>query len=215
MVRYVIFDFDGTIADSRYLAFDVYNEHAKTFDFRQIKKEELPMLRNMSTVQRLRFMGAALWKLPKILFSAMTAYRNRLDEIQDYAGVEPLLRELQQLGYHLQILSSNTEENINGYLTQHRLDMFEAVYHASFLKGKAKTLREFISDKNIHVEQVLYIGDEVRDIEACRKVGVMICSVTWGFDSTEALASHQPDWIVHSPQELKRVIENWYSGGKA
>ena len=46
--------------------------------------------------------------------------------------------------------------------------------------------------------ETLYIGDEVRDIDACRKTGIRIISVTWGFNSKEALCRKNPDFLVDS-----------------
>jgi len=49
---------------------------------------------------------------------------------------------------------------------------------------------------------MLYVGDEIRDIRAARKVGIAVAAVTWGFNSQEALAAENPDFLVDSPEKF-------------
>jgi phosphoglycolate phosphatase len=46
------------------------------------------------------------------------------------------------------------------------------------------------------------IGDEVRDIEAARALGVNSLAVTWGYAAAAALEAAQPTRLVHAPAEL-------------
>jgi phosphoglycolate phosphatase len=52
----------------------------------------------------------------------------------------------------------------------------------------------------------LYVGDEVRDIQACKKSFVKIIAVTWGFDIPDVLKSHNPDFLVSTPKEILDII---------
>jgi phosphoglycolate phosphatase len=61
--------------------------------------------------------------------------------------------------------------------------------------------------KNISPAQAIYIGDETRDIEACKKVGIPIISITWGMNNKEILSTLNPDQMAHSPLEIIRCIE--------
>ena len=40
------------------------------------------------------------------------------------------------------------------------------------------------------MEDVVYVGDETRDIVAARKLGIRVAAVTWGYNSSEALEAH-------------------------
>jgi hypothetical protein len=42
---------------------------------------------------------------------------------------------------------------------------------------------------------VLYVGDEVRDMEAARKASVDIAAVGWGFHSLAILADERPKFL--------------------
>lgn len=60
---------------------------------------------------------------------------------------------------------------------------------------------KFIDDNN-----VVYIGDETRDVEAAKKVGIEIISVCWGFNYKEILQTLNPNFIVESPEEILPCI---------
>jgi len=66
-------------------------------------------------------------------------------------------------------------------------------------------VREHKLDKN----NVIYVGDETRDIRSARKSQIPIVAVTWGFNATEILSQHQPDYLVDHPSELLGAIALW------
>ncbi len=55
-------------------------------------------------------------------------------------------------------------------------------------------------------EEVIYVGDETRDIEAAKKINSKVIAVSWGFNTKEALARHNPDFLIHQPSELLDVM---------
>ncbi|MBP2000098.1 phosphoglycolate phosphatase-like HAD superfamily hydrolase [Paenibacillus shirakamiensis] len=58
----------------------------------------------------------------------------------------------------------------------------------------------------INLDEMLYIGDEIRDVEACKKINVTVVAVTWGWDSPELLKEAAPNFICHTPMELEKLI---------
>ena len=56
-------------------------------------------------------------------------------------------------------------------------------------------------------ERALSIGDEIRDIEAARDVGMKAAAVTWGFGMKPALEAAKPDLMFESVTELQAVFE--------
>lgn len=56
---------------------------------------------------------------------------------------------------------------------------------------------------------MLYIGDEVRDIEACKKAGVNIAWVSWGYDTVETAIRAKPDFVVDRAMEVLGVVKGF------
>ena len=59
--------------------------------------------------------------------------------------------------------------------------------------------------------QVIYVGDETRDIRSARRSKIGIAAVTWGFNSAAILQEYQPDYLVNRPQQLLDVIKLYSS----
>ena len=56
----------------------------------------------------------------------------------------------------------------------------------------------------------IYIGDEIRDIQAARSISIRIVSVGWGFNAPIALINKQPDLLITKPQALLNALAHFY-----
>ena len=56
-------------------------------------------------------------------------------------------------------------------------------------------------------DHVLCIGDETRDIEAARRVGLPCAASTWGYATESAMKAAQPDYILHSVDDILRLAK--------
>ena len=71
---------------------------------------------------------------------------------------------------------------------------------------KDRAIKELLSQQALAPDEMIYIGDEMRDVDACRKVGMKIIAVCWGFNSKAALERKSPDYLVESPEELLKLL---------
>jgi phosphoglycolate phosphatase len=51
-------------------------------------------------------------------------------------------------------------------------------------------------------EQAIYIGDEVRDIDAARRAGMAVGAVTWGYNDASVLRRHGPDLLFERVEDI-------------
>jgi phosphoglycolate phosphatase len=93
-------------------------------------------------------------------------------------------------------------------LERYDLNIFDFINTSIRIWGKSKGLKNLISKNGFAVEDIVYVGDETRDIDAAKKVGVRVAAVTWGYNSYEKLASHNPDYIIQKPQDLLTLCRN-------
>jgi len=56
-------------------------------------------------------------------------------------------------------------------------------------------------------KSVWMIGDSGSDIRAAKEASVQSIAVSWGHQSAEVLTRAEPDYLVHSPEELLKVID--------
>jgi len=115
--------------------------------------------------------------------------------------------DLHKRGMPLYITSSNSTGNILKFLQTHDMDRyFVRVYGNVGLFGKARALRQVLKTNQLRPEQVTYIGDETRDIEAAKHVGIRSVAVTWGFNSAALLKTHEPDALAKTSAELAKIL---------
>jgi phosphoglycolate phosphatase-like HAD superfamily hydrolase len=201
--KYLIFDFDGTIADSLDLLVKVYNSVCYKYNCLPVDisdKEELRKLKSQEILKRYKI---NFFKIPFLLLEVRLKFRKKVSEVKIFTGIGDVLKELKNKGFILHILTSNSKKNVNFFLKDNNLsDIFTSVYSNSNVFGKDKSLKKFLKKENINKEECVYIGDETRDIEAVKRIDMSIVSVSWGFNSRDALTKLEPYKVIESPKEL-------------
>jgi phosphoglycolate phosphatase-like HAD superfamily hydrolase len=202
IAKVLLFDFDGTIADTRKIAHGILNDMSKEFGFRQLPEEHLENARNMGTREFIRHLGISTWKVPSIARRGLALLHERMDQVNPIEGMPEVLKQLHGRGHRIGILTSNSEANVNDFLKRHDLPYFYFVRTSSKLFGKAREMKRLVRAEGITPGEILYVGDETRDIEAAKESGIRMAAVTWGYNSESALAALNPEHILNSPAEL-------------
>jgi phosphoglycolate phosphatase-like HAD superfamily hydrolase len=206
-VKVIIFDFDGTLADTLDALVIITNRLALEFGYKQTAPEELAQIRNLSSREIVEQSGISILKIPFLLKKVKLALGNDIQKLNPILGIKEALTHLKNEGNSLGILTSNSEENVSVFLRNQGMeDLFSFIYSGTSLFGKHKVIRKFMKDNNLKTEEVIYVGDETRDIEASKRINIKVIAVSWGFNSREALAKHNPDFLIHKPGELIEVI---------
>lgn len=204
-MKTLIFDFDGTLADSFEMAVSIAYELT---GLPRLKKEEVDKLRRLPLLKALRAMHIPLHKVPRLVVIGRQKMQERIHELQPFLRIPEVLEELQAGGYRLLVISSNSEHNVRTFLRAHKLeDYFEGVYGGASVLNKAASLRKVLKRNHLEPKECFYIGDEVRDIAAARKAGMQPVAVSWGFQASETLAKYQPHALLHEPADLLQLFE--------
>lgn len=203
----IIFDFDGTIADSLQLVVAVVNDIAVEETGKQlVSQDQLAGLRSKTVSEILNILQIPMWKLPFFLLKGKKLFKEKSGSLICFPGMKETLFELKKEGYALGILSSNAKDIIELFLKANRIDQFTFIHSESNLFGKSTALKHVLESNLLKQEEVLYVGDEARDIEACKKLPIDVAAVTWGFNSRELLEKYSPTYIVDKPEELLKVL---------
>lgn len=204
----LLFDFDGTIADTFQAGVEILNLMAPDFGYRPLAPADVPRARDMRTRELMRFLGIPATRMAKISERGKAELHKRMGEVVPLAGMADLVRQLKQDGFQLGILTSNSVENVSAFLKRFDLEIFDFVHTSSKLSGKGRVIRKILKERKLTARQVLLIGDEVRDIEAAQETGIHIAAVTWGYNSRLAIESQKPDHLIESPNDLRELVSN-------
>ncbi|MEC4882816.1 MAG: HAD-IA family hydrolase [Scytonema sp. PMC 1070.18] len=207
--KVIIFDFDGTIADTVDALVSIANRLAKEFGYVQITQEELALLKNLSSREIIKYSGISIFKIPFLVKKVKSELKNKIKELKPIPGIQEALITLNYEGYRLGIITSNSLDNVTDFLQVHELDnLFEFIYSGITIFGKTTIINNVLKHKQLQPQEVIYVGDETRDVEASKKANIKVIAVTWGFNSQEVLAKQQPNFLIHYPSQLIEVIKN-------
>lgn len=198
--KLVIFDFDGTLADSFPWFAGVLNEVADKYGFRHVEKREVDALRGLSAREMIGHLGVPRWKVPLI-----ANHMRRLKARQRaplFDGTGDMLRRLSGAGVTIAIVSSDAEANVRATLGAELSGLVSRFECGASLFGKAEKFRKVLRRTGCDPSAAIAIGDEIRDLDAARAAGIAFGAVAWGYTRADALEAQAPDEMFKSINEI-------------
>jgi phosphoglycolate phosphatase len=201
--RYLIFDFDGTIADTIGLAIATYNRIAPEYKTVAVRPEDRVLLLSKNPRELMKIYGVTTLKLFFLVLRMRKEFGRQLPEIKPIKNMENSLREIKNAGFKLGIITSNSRKNAGNFLKKNNLSgLFDFIWSGSNLFGKDRIIKRLLHREHIPKENAIYVGDETRDVEAAKKAGIHSIAVSWGLANRDILNAVQPDQIVDDPEDL-------------
>ncbi len=203
--RLVLWDFDGTLADTLRMAVEIYNRIAP-------RHKALPMtdpeaLRGLPMRELLRRHNIRCHRVPFLMREFLAEQNRTMIQAALHEGIPETLAALAQAGIRQGIVSSNSETNIRTCLRHNGVEeSFEFIVGIGRLFGKKKTLKQSLKLAKLSANEVLYVGDETRDIRAAHQVRMPIASVTWGVNSEALLREFGPEYVITEAQDLLEIL---------
>src|SRR3569833_1595952 len=127
MVKHIVFDFDGTLADSEEVCFQLLNEIGARHCYRQIDREELREINRLPYPVWLRELGVPITHVPFLAIEARREYRAKVASLTPFAGVREALLWLKSDGFVLHVLASNAVPSIRDFLITHGMNVFKTI----------------------------------------------------------------------------------------
>lgn len=205
-VKAVVFDFDGTLADTLPRTLRLFPVLAREFKFRHASPEELESLRSLGASEIFARLGISWWKAPLVLWRARNLLARDREPIEAFPGVVDLLRELDARGVGWGILTTNSWDLVRSTLRAWGAPEPGWLEAGVSLAGKARRLRRLAIRFEIALGHLLLVGDEVRDVEAARRAGVGMAAVTWGYNTRQALVEASAPCLCDTVEQLRATM---------
>jgi len=176
----IIFDFDGTIADTLDTIFILYNKIAPEYNCQQLNMGDLKVFRSMNIHQIIKEYNFPVFLIPIITIRVKAELKKEIENLKPIKGIESVLSDIKQAGFRLGVMSSNSTENIRLFLKKNSIyNLFDFVHSGKNIFGKDKVLLRLLHKYKIKRNSVIYVGDETRDIEALKRIKIPIIAVSW------------------------------------
>lgn len=225
-MKYIIFDFDGTIGDSQSLI-------VKTLqDTMRAKKLEVKSDEACAKTIGLRldeaFVSLFGMSAEEGMECAATYREIFLDNkktmiVQPFPHVIETLRALHRQGYVLGMASSRNHCSLDGYVKQMQLEnIFSSIVAGDDVEhvkpapdmvfmalGEMKGMKNPVTsaeagDVEDMLDEVLVVGDMTFDVDMAHNAGCKACAVTYGNGTREQLAS--AEFIIDDFAELLGLV---------
>ena len=202
----LIFDFDGTIANTFHYLLRIGNRLSEEFNFNKIDPDEIKDMKDKNVRETIQHLNIPLLKIPMIVAKAKKELHKEIDSVEPIKDLKEILLQLKSLGYKMGILTSNSSKNVTGFLENNGLNFFDFICTTSKIWSKNWGLKTLMDEHGLELSEVIYVGDETRDIKAAKKAGIRSAAVTWGYNSCKILAAQNPDYLIHSPKEFFQLF---------
>ena len=205
-MKYILFDFDGVIADSFYSALEVKQmicPHVTEEEYRKLFEGNINDTMNSA---------ASHTEACRNDIDFMTEFSNRMENtVQLFSGMKEVVNEL-STKYILVIISSTTTVPIQKFLKANNLNTnFAWIMGNDVHKSKVEKIKMVFSKYSINADDCVFITDTLGDIHEAGKMGVKAIAVDWGYGTLESLHKGNPYSLVNNPNALLATIQNSFS----
>ena len=206
MKKIVIFDLDGTLTNNINSSEIIYQRIAAQYHLPKLTNKEIRELKSNPSLKKLMKLGIPIHKMPKMYRESREIASEFVDETKLILGIKELIMKLNDKKTKLAIVSSNSYSNINRFLSNNDINIFSFIEAKASMKGKKRKLQKLLKENGYKPSDAIYVGDEVRDVLACRTISLEVIAVTWGSETKTILEKANPNYIVDSVDELSDLL---------
>lgn len=207
MIKLVIFDFDGTVADSKSVYYSSINKHLNPLGFSRKRIDEaIDLGMNLGETLK-KFVPGAIyrWWIRRKIMKDVLIETNEVRKCHDISHIKDI---------HIKkILVSNSLREFVCPVLKHlkARQYFNRVYCADDFNDKKKFILTYLKIHGIRPNEAFYIGDRVADVKLAKKLGLhnIIISGKCAWDSKKELLKAKPEFIVPDLIFVKRIVEKF------
>ena len=202
MYKTVIFDFDGTIADTFSVFYTILRELGPEIGVGEITPEDILEYRKKGAKELIKQFKIKAWKVPFLVKKGQKMFGDHMEETEPFEGMKEVLRQLFEARIKLGIITTNSRKNVHLFLRKQDLEVFDFIVSTPSLLGKKGALKRIIRRYGLDKSETIYIGDEVRDMESAKAAGVVSGAVIWGYNDKELLQKEEPDFVFYKASDI-------------
>lgn len=232
MIRGVIFDLDGTLADTLESIAYCTNRALSDFGFAAIGTERFKRFvgdgARMQVARALRAAGDTegaerlpcpdsdgFWTAPVHLETVYDRYMRYFEKdcmyrVVPYAGILELLKKLRERGILTAVCSNkphpNTQKVLADLFPGYAFDAVQGQEEGLPRKPAPDGVWRILEKLSLKREETLYVGDSGVDMDTGAAAGLRTVGVLWGFREKEELLAHRADALIAEPMQLLSLI---------
>ena len=212
-MKLIIFNFDGTLADTRQLIVETMQQTIQALELTPCTDEQCASMIGLPLKQafiELIPMSDEMGNRCVDTYRRIFNENNALYVIPTFPNVIDTLFRLSAEGYILTIASSRSHKSLLDFVhTMHLEEIFSYILGADDVilsKPHPEPVLRTLEAFDCSPEEALVVGDMKYDIEMGRRAGTRTCGVTYGNGSPQDLREAGADFIVNNFEEILTLI---------
>ena len=198
-----MFDYDGVIANSFLVVFNIYNSVCEQYGLSKMNKDEFVHLYDDNFYVDVVSRGMKKENIPKMIEDFRAGFLKHEKEIQMFDAINEVVNELSKNNKIIIVTSSETSV-VKKFLKKFKINVNE-VLGADIATSKIEKIE--IIKKKYPNSDFAFITDTSGDIKEGKKAGVKCFGVTWGYHNEQLLVREKPQKIFHSSAELLEFFQ--------
>lgn len=208
-IKGVIFDLDGTLANTLPLCISAFRKAIEPLANRKITDEEIIATFGPSEE------GTIMALAPHAFDEGVSAYLEHYAKLHDmclapFDGIIPLLEHLQDENIRIAMVTGKGKYSAAVTLDRFEMGEFFEQVETGIKAGPSKPqgIQKILDRWNfLSKNEVIYVGDAPSDIDACRQVGVPIVAAAWAETAEpQKLIALNPDEIFYSVNDFSKWL---------
>lgn len=217
MIKAVIFDLDGTLADTMPDLQSAMNGMLTRLGYRTRTRAELIKAINNGAREFVRrSLPRDVQNVDFILQSAIETYEDEYskcyaEKTAPYANIEALLMDLKSMGIKISVLSNKQDMFVKDIIAKlFDKKIFSCIQGQDKLPIKPNPTSALAIAKSMGVKpsRCLFIGDSDVDIQTAKNAGMRSVGVSWGYREREVLEEAGADFIAKEPNDICEIIKS-------
>lgn len=200
----ILFDLDGTIADTLPLCMAAFRDSINAFAGRPVSDDEIKATFGPTEE------GTLTALVPHARAAALRRYLERYEALHDmcpgpFEGIPEVLDFLKKRGVFIGLITGKGPRSADLTLARYGLKPLFDTIKTGAASGAVKDQRieEVIAEFSLDRDKILYVGDWASDIHASRDCRIQVAAAAWapGTDA-DMLATLKPDYLFHTVAAL-------------
>lgn len=205
-MKNIIFDWSGVVRDTVTGQLWIVNKIFEKYNVSKISLEELrENWKQPPALFYQEYLPEGYSEKERVKFFSEIQLDKDCPKAAPFSEVVKLIHKCKESGYFLAVVSSDFPETLLPEVREYGLENIfnEIVTDAD---DKLEAVQRIIKENDLDLQNTFFVGDSNHEIDVAKKVRIKSVGVTWGFTSEQKLRSRNPDYIAHTPRELKDAI---------
>lgn len=211
-MKAIVFDFDGTIANTLPVMFHSFREVFKTYDNQDYTDEEIKEMFGPPEPELIKqnIHSRQTKEAIEMYYHSYESHHNEL--VEENKDITEMLSSLKKQGFRLGIVTGKSRRSFSISLEKlHMQQFFDVIitgYDVSNAKPDPEGLLSVLEELNTDPGDALYIGDSDTDIKAGKKAGVSVAAAQWLPEYESSEYTIEPDTVFTHPSQLTEYLES-------